>query len=129
VIALTRALTEAAQSRLTYIAGIRDDLLPSEYEEPPTAEIVDALLDALRQECEPHLFREVPSFTADDLRRDLDWELDRLCAAGISRVVAVDLTRPEFEIPVVRVVIPGLEGDIRHPHYVAGQRARRAALW
>jgi YcaO-like protein with predicted kinase domain len=129
VIALTRALTEAAQSRLTYIAGIRDDLLPSEYEEPPTAEIVDALLDALRQESEPHLFREVPSFTADDLRKDLDWELDRLRGAGISRVVAVDLTRPEFEIPVVRVVIPGLEGDIRHPHYVTGQRARRAAPW
>ena len=62
VIALTRALTEAAQSRLTYIAGIRDDLLPSEYEEPPTADIVDALLDALRQESEPHSFREVPSF-------------------------------------------------------------------
>src|SRR5208282_3179889 len=38
-IALARALTEAAQIRLTYIAGIRDDLLPSEYEELPTAEI------------------------------------------------------------------------------------------
>ena len=25
------------------------------------------------------------------------------------------------------MVIPGLEGDIRHPHYVPGQRARRAA--
>ena len=63
-IALARALSEAAQTRLTYIAGIRDDLLPSEYEEPPSAEIVDALLDALRQESEPHSFREVPSFAA-----------------------------------------------------------------
>lgn len=44
VIALTRALTEAAQSRLTYIAGVRDDLLPQEYEEPPSTEIVDAIL-------------------------------------------------------------------------------------
>ena len=34
-IALARALTEAAQTRLTYITGIRDDLLPLEYEEPP----------------------------------------------------------------------------------------------
>ena len=47
-IALARALTEAAQTRLTYITGIRDDLLPAEYEEPPAADIVEALLDALR---------------------------------------------------------------------------------
>ena len=126
-IALARALTEAAQTRLTYIAGIRDDLLPSEYEEPPTADIVDALLDALRQESAPHSFREVPSFAADDLGQDLRWELERLRAAGIGRVVTVDLTRPDFSIPVVRVVIPGLEGDISHPHYTPGSRARRAA--
>jgi YcaO-like protein with predicted kinase domain len=126
-IALTRALTEAAQTRLTYIAGIRDDLLPAEYEEPPAAGIVDALLDALRQESEPHSFRDVPSFAADDLGRDLGWELERLRASEIDRVVAVDLTRPNFAIPVVRVVVPGLEGDIRHPHYTPGARARRAA--
>jgi ribosomal protein S12 methylthiotransferase accessory factor len=126
-VALARALSEAAQTRLTYIAGIRDDLLPSEYEEPPSADIVDALLDALSQANEPHVFREVPDFTADDLRQDLQWELKQLRSAGITRAVVVDLTRPEFEIPVVRVVIPGLEGDIRHPHYVPGPRTRRAA--
>jgi len=26
------------------------------------------------------------------------------------------------------VVIPGLEGDIRHPRYIPGPRARRAAV-
>jgi ribosomal protein S12 methylthiotransferase accessory factor len=126
-IALTRALTEAAQTRLTYITGIRDDLLPAEYEEPPNADIVDALLDALRQESDPHSFHEVPTFAADDLGEDLGWELERLRAAGIGRVVAVDLTRADFGIPIVRVVIPGLEGDIRHPHYTQGLRAHRAA--
>jgi YcaO-like protein with predicted kinase domain len=126
-IALTRALTEAAQTRLTYIAGIRDDLLPSEYEEPPTAEVVDALLDALCQESEPRSFREAPTYAADDLVSDLHWELERLRSAGIKRVIAVDLTRPDFEIPVVRLVIPGLEGDIKHPHYVPGQRAGQAS--
>ena len=73
------------------------------------------------------MFREVASFTSDDLGRDLRWELEQLRAARITRVIAVDLTRPEFAIPVVRVVVPGLEGDIRHPHYVPGPRARRAA--
>jgi YcaO-like protein with predicted kinase domain len=127
-IALVRALSEAAQARLTYIAGIRDDLLPSEYEEPPHADIIDALLDALRQDSKPHSFQDVPTFAADDLRRDLEWELECLRSARMTRVAALDLTRPEFGIPVVRVVIPGLEGDIRHPHYVPGPRARRASV-
>jgi ribosomal protein S12 methylthiotransferase accessory factor len=125
-IALARALTEAAQTRLTYITGIRDDLLPSEYEEPSGIEVVDALLDALRQEMEPQSFDETPTFSADDLAADIRWELQRLRSAGITRVAAIDLTRPDFGIPVVRVVIPGLEGDIRHPNYLPGPRAHRA---
>jgi ribosomal protein S12 methylthiotransferase accessory factor len=126
-IALARALTEAAQTRLTYIAGIRDDLSPSEYAEPADAEIVDALLDALRRESTPVSFHAAPNFAAGDLREDVHEELDRLRRAGIDRVVAVDLTRPDFSIPVVRVVIPGLEGDVRHPGYAPGARARQAA--
>jgi YcaO-like protein with predicted kinase domain len=125
-IALTRALAEAAQTRLTYIAGMRDDLLPDEYEEPPAADIVDALLDALRAETTPGSLREVPSVAADDLGEDLQRELEHLSAAGFTRAVAVDLTLPNFAIPVVRLVVPGLEGDIRHPHYTPGTRARQA---
>ncbi|MBV9584431.1 MAG: YcaO-like family protein [Alphaproteobacteria bacterium] len=123
-IALSRALTEAAQTRLTYIAGIRDDLSPAEYEEPPEAEIGDALLDALAAEAAPVLFRNVPSFAADDLADDLRWALDHLHAAGMMRAVAVDLTRPEFDIPVVRLIVPGLEWDPHHPNYRPGARAQ-----
>src|SRR5438874_4150462 len=95
-----RAPSEAAQTRLTYIAGIRDDLAPAEYEEAPGAEIGDALLDALARETAPVSFAEVPSFAADDLAEDLRWSLGRLAAVGLGRAVAVDLTRPEFAIPV-----------------------------
>jgi ribosomal protein S12 methylthiotransferase accessory factor YcaO len=73
------------------------------------------------------LFHAVPSFAAEDLGEDLRQELECLRSAGITRVVAVDLTRPDFGIPVVRVVIPVLEGDIKHPHYTPGVRARWAA--
>ena len=126
-VALIRALTEAAQTRLTYIAGIRDDLSPAEYEEAPEAEIGGALLDALAAEARPTSFRDVPSFASDDLAEDLRWALDRLRTAGIARAIAVDLTRPEFGIPVVRLVVPGLEWDPHHPNYRAGPRARAMA--
>jgi ribosomal protein S12 methylthiotransferase accessory factor len=124
-IALSRALTEAAQTRLTYIAGIRDDISPAEYEEPPEAEIGDALLDALAAESRPVPFHDVPNFAADDLTEDLHWASARLRASGIGRAIAVDLTRPEFGIPVARLVIPGLEWDPHHPDYRPGPRARQ----
>jgi YcaO-like protein with predicted kinase domain len=123
-VALSRALTEAAQVRLTYIAGVRDDLAPSEYADPPGAAIGDALADALAAAVPAVRFDDVPQYAADDLAEDLRWLLIRLRAVGVARVVACDLTRPEFGIPVVRVVIPGLEGDPRHPSYMPGRRAR-----
>jgi YcaO-like protein with predicted kinase domain len=126
-IALSRALTEAAQTRLTYIAGVRDDLPPDEYDAPPGNELRDALLDALARETVPRLYGSAPSFSADDLGDDLHWALGRLTAAGFERAVAVDLTRPEFGIPVVRLVIPGLEWDPHHPNYQPGKRARAGA--
>jgi YcaO-like protein with predicted kinase domain len=122
-IALARALTEATQTRLTYIAGIRDDLAAAEYRAAPGDDIRDALLDALAREIEPISFAAAPSFTADDLTEDLRWALTRLSACGIERAVAIDLTRPEFDIPVVRLVIPGLEWDPHHPNYRPGERA------
>jgi YcaO-like protein with predicted kinase domain len=125
-VALARALTEAAQIRLTYIAGIRDDLPPSDYTESAEQKLGAALLDAVSQASKSRSFRDVPSHTTDDVAVDLRWELERLRAIGIQRVVAVDLTRPEFGIPVVRVVIPGLEWDRNHSNYVAGPRARQA---
>jgi ribosomal protein S12 methylthiotransferase accessory factor len=126
-VALSRALTEAAQSRLTYIAGIRDDLSPAEYEEASGAEIGDALLDALAREIAPTAFGDVPNFSDDDLAGDLRWSLSRLAAAGSRRVIAVDLTRSDFGVPVVRLVIPGLEWDPHHPNYRQGPRARAEA--
>jgi YcaO-like protein with predicted kinase domain len=122
-VALSRALTEAAQVRLTYIAGIRDDLAPPEYADPAGAEVADALADALAAASPGVRFGDVAQFASDDLAEDLRWLLARLRAADVERVVVCDLTRPEFGIPVVRVVIPGLEGDPRHPSYVPGRRA------
>jgi YcaO-like protein with predicted kinase domain len=126
-VALARALTEAAQTRLTYIAGMRDDLAPAEYVEAPGGEIAEALLDALAREVAPTGFLDAPSVVADDLADDLRWALDRLAAGDIARAVAVDLTRAEFAIPVVRLVVPGLEGHVRHPDYRPGPRARAVA--
>jgi YcaO-like protein with predicted kinase domain len=123
-VALARAMTEAAQTRLTYIAGIRDDL--TDYAETAKDRLGAALLDAISQAADARSFCDVPSFNSDDVALDLRWELERLRAVGAQHVVAVDLTRDDLDIPVVRVVIPGLEWDCTHRDYVPGPRARRA---
>jgi ribosomal protein S12 methylthiotransferase accessory factor len=125
-VALGRALTEAAQTRLTYIVGSRDDLSPADYERPMNVDVGEALLNVLQRSSEACSYHDVPSFDSDDLAADVRWELDRLRSIGIDRVVVVDLTRPEFGIPAVRVVIPGLEGDTRNPEYQPGMRAHAA---
>ena len=44
----------------------------------------------------------------------------------MGEAVAVDLGRPEIGVPVVRVVVPGLEGCADDPGYAPGPRALAA---
>jgi YcaO-like protein with predicted kinase domain len=120
-VALARAMTEAAQTRLTYIAGIRDDL--QDYSESSKDKLGAALLDAMSEAAPPRAFEDIPNHDADDVLVDVRWELERLRAAGVRAAIAVDLTRPELGIPVVRMIVPGLEWDCTHPRYIPGRRA------
>ncbi|WP_437318188.1 YcaO-like family protein [Sorangium sp. So ce385] len=123
-IALLRALTEAAQSRLTQIAGSRDDRTPSQYVRQRDPNITAAAREELERPGPRRGFAEGPTFHADTLNADVAWELERLRAAGVKRVIAVELTRPELGIPVVRVVVPGLEPLSGDRSYVPGARAK-----
>jgi ribosomal protein S12 methylthiotransferase accessory factor YcaO len=69
-------------------------------------------------------FASVDCLAFDTFKTEVAWLLERLKAAGIRQAVAVDLTRSEFGVPVVRVVVPGLEGSDHHAGYVPGVRAR-----
>lgn len=50
--------------------------------------------------------------------------LAALRSAGLRQVAVVDLTRPELGLPVVRVVVPGLESMWDAPGYTPGPRAQ-----
>jgi YcaO-like protein with predicted kinase domain len=119
-VALSRALTEAAQDRLTVITGARDDLRRKVYE--PVSETLARSQQAVFAERPAREFSDAPTKESETLEGDVLWELDQLQMAGIKEVVAVDLTKPEFQIPVARVVIPGLEGP-DGVNYVPGMRA------
>ncbi|WP_164015002.1 YcaO-like family protein [Pyxidicoccus trucidator] len=125
-VALSRALTEAAQSRLTIITGARDDVRhmgPQGSEEE--LEAARRMRDALVAEPKVHRFQAAPDFQGGTLEEDHAFLLGRLRAVGLGEAVVVDLTRPHFGIPVVRVIVPSLEPLNDIPGYVPGARARR----
>jgi len=122
-VALFRALSEAAQSRLTVISGSRDDLGLAVYRRGMDLdEVANALATTTAPGARP--FTSVPTFDGDSIEQDVAWELAQLKSAGIAEVIAVDLTLKEFGIPVVRVVIPGLESMCDAPGFVPGRRLR-----
>lgn len=122
-IALLRALTEAAQARTTFIAGSRDDIGRKSYTSDFGAArlgIFCALMDGIDVAVS---FRDVPTNEFDTIGEDLEHVVTRLETVGMNEIVVVDLTKQEFGIPVVRVVVPGLEGLVED-NYVPGARAR-----
>jgi YcaO-like protein with predicted kinase domain len=121
-VALLRALTEAIQVRTTYITGSRDDLRPDEFTPPAIAHKLRRAQALMSEGAARRNFREVPTYASRTCAQDLAWMLGRLRAVGIGEVMAVDLTRPEIGVPVIRVVIPGLEGPDDHDRYVPGAR-------
>ena len=123
-VALLRALTEAIQVRTTYITGSRDDLRPVEFTPPAIAQKVRRAQVLMSEGKARRDFRDVPTYDSRTCAEDLAWMLDRLRAVGVREAMAVDLTRPEIGVPVVRVVIPGLEGQDDHDRYVPGPRVR-----
>jgi len=104
-IAALRAVTEAAQSRLTFIHGAREDLNEYSYEFLEVHQRVRAFFEGQRGDCS---WSEIADPSGDDLSEDLNAVLNGLCAAGHSRIYRVDLTNPRFGIPVVKVLVPGL---------------------
>jgi len=109
-VALNRALCEAAQSRLTRISGVRDDLTPKAY----------GLLERAQARYLAHLndpdegaasrpFQAAPDIATDCLARDLWRVVDALAEAGFSQALAVSLSQ-DSRYSVVRAIVPGLRG-------------------
>jgi ribosomal protein S12 methylthiotransferase accessory factor len=125
-IALLRAVTEAVQTRLTYVSGARDDLQPDEFTTGAIREKCAYAGRLIRRSSAVRDFSDCPHKMADMFEGDIEWLLASLQAVGCGQVIIVDLTRPEIGMAVVRAVIPGLEAPHDDENFVAGPRAVRA---
>lgn len=100
-LALLRSICEAAQSRLTRIAGSRDDLVLRWYrnfENLPKRLPIKAV-SGKRSE----------GVQNDTVEEDYAWVEERLTACGMTEKLVINLIRDQLGLPVVKVIVPGLE--------------------
>jgi ribosomal protein S12 methylthiotransferase accessory factor len=121
--AAIRAVTEAAQSRLTFISGARDDVYHDVYKQPlpETTRQTFAAIPKLR----PIPDVVVPTGVPLLLRH----VLSALAEAGITDVLALPLSAANLPFSVARVFLPALEnpGEGRARRF--GSRAIAKALF
>ena len=109
-IACIRALTEVAQSRTTHKHGIKINAQLQKKTQDMGYEKIKKInrmwySDSKNRKKLSEMVNEATDYVLDDI----EIVLGRLMDRGFDMVVAVDLTREEIGVPVVRMVVPGLE--------------------
>lgn len=120
--AAIRAITEAAQSRLTVIAGARDDFDPGLYAAPLKPDLL------VYPRATPQDGREPSPGIDVDPPDLLPGILDRLGGVGIGRVIVVPLSGAHEPMPVVKVLVPELENPPGERKQALGRRGLVAML-
>ena len=122
--AALRAITEAAQTRLTTITGSRDDLDPREYSRVLPKDLkVYAGRRGTSCKAPPAGYvgkRTLPAY--------FDWLLNRTRAAGVRTLALVPFVTPDFPFAVARVLAPDFEQDPRSGNRRPGRRLLTAML-
>jgi ribosomal protein S12 methylthiotransferase accessory factor len=108
-IAVMRALTEVAQSRLTQIHGAREDTTIAELRKKMGYDRAKRINAYWFKNNGMVDYNRIVSYDSDDFLTDIRFIIEALKRQGLDRVIVVDLTREEIGIPVVRVIVPGLE--------------------
>ncbi|MES2274316.1 MAG: YcaO-like family protein [Chlamydiota bacterium] len=123
-VAMLRALTEAIQGRLVTIAGSRDDMFSIHL--PCDQFDTQSLLKSLESVLATVDVSAVHSESTATLEGDTHILIDKLKKVGIDQILVFDLSHPEFDLSVVRVLIPGLQTHYSFFSHV-GERARKFA--
>lgn len=107
-IAIARAITEAAQSRVVQIQGAREDTDREGFIRSVGYDRMKRLNWFWFEEGEKISLSEVKDLSGKSPAENIDIILEQL--KGLSeKALVIDLSREEIAVPVVRVIIPGFE--------------------
>ncbi len=122
-IAARRAIVEAAQTRISVIAGARDDIAAGDYEARLNKDIVVLSAPISTQRAGPSGLPVGPSTEAL-----LEAVREGLRRAGLADVASFPLGGEQLGIHVLRAFVPGLEDRLSNRNWRPGARAARAML-
>lgn len=109
-VAILRALTEVAQSRATQINGAREDTVRADFAREAGYERMKRINKYyFKEEDEKIDLSSIENKSTTSINRDLDIVEEELMANDIDKILYYDLTRPEVDVSVVRVIIPEME--------------------
>ena len=109
-VAILRALTEVAQSRATQINGAREDTVRADFAREAGYERMKRINKFyFRDEEEQIKLSDIENKSTPSITRDIEIVKDELVSNDIQKILYSNLTRPELDVSVVRVVIPGME--------------------
>ncbi|MBQ6512281.1 YcaO-related McrA-glycine thioamidation protein [Methanobrevibacter sp.] len=109
-VAILRALTEVAQSRATQINGAREDTVRADFSREAGYERMKRINKYyFKQEEDQIKLSDIENKSTSSITKDIEIVKNELIANDIKKILYVDLTRPELDVSVVRVVIPEME--------------------
>ena len=109
-VAILRALTEVAQSRATQINGAREDTVRADFAREAGYERMKRINKYyFRDEEEQIKLSDIENKSTSSITKDIEIVKDELISNDIQKILYANLTRPELDVSVVRVVIPEME--------------------
>ncbi len=109
-VAILRALTEVAQSRATQINGAREDTVRADFAREAGYERMKRINKYyFRDEAEKIDISDIENKSTTSIARDLEIVKNELTSNDIDKILYYDLTRPELDVNVVRIIIPKME--------------------
>ena len=109
-VAILRALTEVAQSRATQINGAREDTVRADFAREAGYERMKRINKFyFRDEEEKIKLSDIENKSTSSITKDIEIVKNELMDNDIDKILYVDLTRPELDVSVVRVIIPEME--------------------
>ncbi|MDO5831318.1 MAG: YcaO-related McrA-glycine thioamidation protein [Methanobrevibacter sp.] len=109
-VAILRALTEVAQSRATQINGAREDTVRADFAREAGYERMKRINKFYFQDEEEKIkLSDIENKSTSSITKDIEIVKNELMDNDIDKILYVDLTRPELDVSVVRVIIPEME--------------------
>lgn len=109
-VAILRALTEVAQSRATQINGAREDTVRADFAREAGYERMKRINKYYFKEEEEQIkLSDIKNKSTSSITKDIEIVKNELIANDIEKILYVNLTRPELDVSVVRVIIPEME--------------------